>query len=663
MASGPSITFGVGNFLSADEAGSAAALPPDQITSPDQFARQQLAGWRSMILDAINELRAEQGVLPVKTLDALNMLAQQDADYQVNPEKVEAPHPQEDFARLAPPGWLGGSRNVAFGCPPQDLVDKMRDTPESMQNMVDPRATHVGIGVTRGANQTFYFAQYFAGYPQGLPGNNDSRQTANTQAPNVRAARTYGLEPAIVGTQSSVAPTTGLPAVEREPAYSSHPASPSVDQVLTERKQSITRSGTTGKGSVRSEPLQEQAHQWHARHFAPEPEVRLGERPVTNVPAVASTAGKHAPSASSSATLGEAATTSTTNSDANSTASVASSSTDTVEMVEGAAQVIKERATREREAHERAARERATAERVIRERVIRERDKSAPKPVPSRLQGLNPAIVAPEVALAEVAAEQAKVSKIVRPVDLEPARITGEQAQTEDSASSSVPARPSRARRFATSPEELDKAYMPERPVGPAPARRLAGTPKTAVASEPHTVAEPQAPVRPAPRRLAPIRQDKPAQQTEPLLNAPEEPVLEGLEPMSTQSRKESLSSPLSDAAISEASQTAARAEEAMRRMSSRLWATRDEVGPPPPSTSRRLTLRPESAAGATNTSAYAQAQSSERPRGRRFAQQQESLPEQPVPLPPARATHLAGQEKPRIPGRRWAEPRFDTFE
>jgi uncharacterized protein YkwD len=142
----------------------AASPPAPAVAQAAVTAPADLASARAVILDETNAARAAAGLAPVTEDADLDAVAQGCSETQAA-NGVMA-HCEGYYTRY-PAGWTRASENVASGQSVADVVDAWLASPGHRANILDPAATHLGIGYALGADGRTYFTQNFAAYPAG----------------------------------------------------------------------------------------------------------------------------------------------------------------------------------------------------------------------------------------------------------------------------------------------------------------------------------------------------------------------------------------------------------------------------------------------------------------------------------------------------------------
>ena len=137
---------------------SAAAVAPTAVAPTD------LAAARAVILSETNAARAAAGLPALTASVELDAVAQSCSETQA--ASATMGH-CTGFADRYPAGWTSAAENVAYGQAVEDVVDAWLASPGHRANILEPSATHIGIGVATSADGAPYYTQNFASYPSG----------------------------------------------------------------------------------------------------------------------------------------------------------------------------------------------------------------------------------------------------------------------------------------------------------------------------------------------------------------------------------------------------------------------------------------------------------------------------------------------------------------
>ena len=120
---------------------------------------------RALILQQTNELRAGQGLPPLRLNAALNDIAQ---DWSVQQARASRMTHRPGFHLLYPSGWSRAAENVAAGYSPSAVVDAWAGSSGHRANML-ANHTDVGIGVAVNSSGRLYYTQNFGRYSSAPP--------------------------------------------------------------------------------------------------------------------------------------------------------------------------------------------------------------------------------------------------------------------------------------------------------------------------------------------------------------------------------------------------------------------------------------------------------------------------------------------------------------
>lgn len=140
----------------------AAAPKPAQKPAPKPAAKKAVT--QQELQAATNRFRRAHGLSPLKVEPTLNNLAQDWARYLA---ANRAFYHRPKFADSYPRGWKGASENiVAVGADAtaDDMIRSWANSPGHRANMMDPQATHFGVGVARTGDGRQIAVQNFARY-------------------------------------------------------------------------------------------------------------------------------------------------------------------------------------------------------------------------------------------------------------------------------------------------------------------------------------------------------------------------------------------------------------------------------------------------------------------------------------------------------------------
>lgn len=120
---------------------------------------------RAAILQQTNELRAQNGLPPLRLNAALNDIAQ---DWSEQQAAVSTMSHRSGFQYLYPSGWSGAAENVAAGYSPGSVVGAWAGSPGHRANLLGS-STDIGIGIAANANGRLYYTQNFGRYSSAPP--------------------------------------------------------------------------------------------------------------------------------------------------------------------------------------------------------------------------------------------------------------------------------------------------------------------------------------------------------------------------------------------------------------------------------------------------------------------------------------------------------------
>jgi len=177
---------------------------------------QEIADARAAILDATNAARADAGLAPLTEDPDLDAVAQACSDTQAGDDTMA--HCTDAFDAY-PAGWTSAAENVASGQTVEEVVAAWLASPGHRANILDPAATHLGIGFAVSADGSTYFTQNFAAYPPG------TRPVTPPPADEPAPAEPAPEEPATPAEPGSPA-APAAPAAPADPAVAPAPAEP-----------------------------------------------------------------------------------------------------------------------------------------------------------------------------------------------------------------------------------------------------------------------------------------------------------------------------------------------------------------------------------------------------------------------------------------------------
>ena len=140
-----------------------APTPPAQASGHVQEdIAVDLSTARARILAETNAARASVGLAAVAADLALDTISQACAETQSG---IDLMAHCDGYHTHYPTGWTWAAENVAAGYAADGVVAGWMDSPGHRANILDPSATHIGIGYAVSTSGTTYFTQNFASYP------------------------------------------------------------------------------------------------------------------------------------------------------------------------------------------------------------------------------------------------------------------------------------------------------------------------------------------------------------------------------------------------------------------------------------------------------------------------------------------------------------------
>jgi hypothetical protein len=121
----------------------------------------------------VNALRTSRGVAPLVVDQGIAATARNWAS-RIAANGALSHNP--DLASQLPPGWTDMGENAAFGPDTATMERDLENDPPHLANLVNPRFTHMGIGVVE-MNGRLWAVQDFAGYRGGSPGAGGAPQS------------------------------------------------------------------------------------------------------------------------------------------------------------------------------------------------------------------------------------------------------------------------------------------------------------------------------------------------------------------------------------------------------------------------------------------------------------------------------------------------------
>lgn len=138
------------------------AAKPAPAPAPKPSANRPVT--QQQLLDATNRFRRANGLSTLKAEPALNNLAQ---DWSKQLAQSGQFYHRPNFANFYPQGWRGASENivqVGAGATADDMVRAWANSPGHRANMMDPQATHFGVGISVARDGSQIAVQNFARY-------------------------------------------------------------------------------------------------------------------------------------------------------------------------------------------------------------------------------------------------------------------------------------------------------------------------------------------------------------------------------------------------------------------------------------------------------------------------------------------------------------------
>lgn len=133
----------------------AKAKAPSAYPSVDAFDAQRL-----VVLNATNELRAANGLRPLKPMPALDQIATK-WTRKMAATQVMVHNPA--FWVNYPAGYRAGAENIGYGYSPAGMTAAWKNSPMHRRNLLG-NYTHIGIGVAQDKNGLLWYTQDFALY-------------------------------------------------------------------------------------------------------------------------------------------------------------------------------------------------------------------------------------------------------------------------------------------------------------------------------------------------------------------------------------------------------------------------------------------------------------------------------------------------------------------
>ena len=128
-------------------------------------ATSDFASERALILQQTNQLRAQNGLPPLRLNNALNDIAQ---DWSMQQARALTMSHRPNFTAMYPAGWSRASENVAAGYSPSNVVAAWAGSPGHRANLLSSN-TDIGIGVAMHPSGRIYYTQNFGRYSSAPP--------------------------------------------------------------------------------------------------------------------------------------------------------------------------------------------------------------------------------------------------------------------------------------------------------------------------------------------------------------------------------------------------------------------------------------------------------------------------------------------------------------
>ncbi|WP_164737396.1 CAP domain-containing protein [Georgenia sp. SYP-B2076] len=226
-----------------------ATAPAFASPAPSPVITATQAAWtlevEAEVFNRINEYRQSQGVAPLTRNSAVDALARGWSETQAAQSNMSH-NPQ--YGQQMPAGASSWSENVAYlsGYSTAEMagvfVDGWIDSEGHRRNLLDPKATHTGVGVAQNAGGEVYATQNFGSYAGALPGDAELAPAPIEQPAPAAPAEEPALAPMPVPApeaateqepakepaeqEPATEPAEGAdPAPAEEPASSEEPAS------------------------------------------------------------------------------------------------------------------------------------------------------------------------------------------------------------------------------------------------------------------------------------------------------------------------------------------------------------------------------------------------------------------------------------------------------
>lgn len=138
---------------------------PEPTPTPDPTptaATQSSADMEQYVLGQLNQVRANAGLAPFELNEAISAVSRNWSAQMASAGGISH-RPAAQLSELMPAGWRAWGENVASAPDIFWAQSGLEDSPGHYKNMVDPRYTHVGIGVVTSGNAV-WVTQNFVGF-------------------------------------------------------------------------------------------------------------------------------------------------------------------------------------------------------------------------------------------------------------------------------------------------------------------------------------------------------------------------------------------------------------------------------------------------------------------------------------------------------------------
>lgn len=116
---------------------------------------------RQVILDQTNAARKNNGLAPLTLSTKITSVAQA---WTVKQASANAMSHNPSYSTQIPSGWRWAGENVAEGFDYSNVVEGWLTSPGHYKNIMNDKATHIGIGIAFSSSDRAYFTQNFAAY-------------------------------------------------------------------------------------------------------------------------------------------------------------------------------------------------------------------------------------------------------------------------------------------------------------------------------------------------------------------------------------------------------------------------------------------------------------------------------------------------------------------